>query len=54
VKKAKDKNIDGVALAYVDVTLSCVRCHEYVREHRRDARLDPDSQRALEMLARAH
>ena len=32
--KAKDKNIDGVALAYVDMTLSCVRCHQYVRELR--------------------
>jgi len=33
-QKAKDKNIDGVALAYVDMTLSCVRCHQYVRELR--------------------
>jgi hypothetical protein len=40
VQKAKDKNTDGAALAYVEMTLSCVRCHEYVREHRRDARLD--------------
>lgn len=37
-QKARAKNIDGVALAYVDLTLSCVRCHEYVREVR-DARL---------------
>ncbi len=37
-QKAQAKNIDGVALAYVDLTLSCVRCHEYVREVR-DARL---------------
>src|SRR5262249_13817071 len=41
VKKAKEKNMDGAALAYVEMTLSCVRCHQYVREHRRDARLDP-------------
>jgi len=40
VKKAEEKNIDGAALAYVEMTLSCVRCHQYVREHRRDARLD--------------
>jgi len=33
-QKAKDQNIDGVALAYVDMTLSCVRCHQYVREVR--------------------
>jgi hypothetical protein len=37
-QKAQAKNIDGVALAYVDLTLSCVRCHQYVREVR-DARL---------------
>lgn len=37
-KKAKDKNIDGVTLAYFDLTMSCVRCHQYNREVR-DARL---------------
>jgi cytochrome c556 len=40
VQKAKDKNTDGAALAYIEMTLSCVRCHQYVRERRRDARLD--------------
>ena len=34
IKHAKDKNIDGVALAYVEMTLSCVKCHKYVREVR--------------------
>jgi hypothetical protein len=38
LQKAKDKNLDGVALSYVEMTLSCVRCHEHVREVR-DARL---------------
>ena len=33
-RKAKDKNIDGVTLAYMDLTMSCVRCHQYVREVR--------------------
>lgn len=28
---AHDKNIDGATLAYFEVTLSCVRCHKYVR-----------------------
>jgi len=28
---ARKKNLDGSALAYVDVTLSCVNCHKYVR-----------------------
>jgi hypothetical protein len=35
VQKAKDKNLDGAALAYVDLTLTCVKCHKYVREARR-------------------
>jgi hypothetical protein len=54
VKKAQEKNMDGAALAYVEMTLSCVRCHEYVREHRRDARLEPESLGVIgERLARA-
>jgi len=28
---AKKKNLDGAALAYVDVTMKCVSCHKYVR-----------------------
>lgn len=32
--KADSKNLDGAALAYVEMTLSCVRCHRYVREVR--------------------
>jgi hypothetical protein len=32
VAKSKAKNIDGVTLAYFDLTMSCVRCHSYVRE----------------------
>ena len=39
-EKAKAKNIDGVALAYVDMTMTCVRCHQFVRETR-DARAKP-------------
>jgi len=38
IAKAKVKNIDGVTLAYFEMTMSCVRCHTYVREIR-DARL---------------
>ena len=38
VRKAKDKNIDGTTLAFFDMTMSCVRCHQHVREVR-DARL---------------
>jgi hypothetical protein len=37
LQKAKDKSLDGVTLAYFDLTMGCVRCHQYVREVR-DAR----------------
>lgn len=30
-KAAKEKRLDGATLAYVDMTLSCVECHKYVR-----------------------
>jgi hypothetical protein len=33
-KNAKDKNIDGAALNYVELTLTCVKCHKHVRETR--------------------
>lgn len=39
IQQAKAKNGDGVALAYVDMTLACVKCHKHVREVRM-ARLD--------------
>ena len=29
---AKNKNLDGAALQYLDVTLKCVNCHKYVRK----------------------
>ena len=29
---ANNKNLDGATLAYFEVTLSCVRCHKYVRQ----------------------
>jgi hypothetical protein len=30
-KAGKEKRLDGATLAYVDMTLSCVECHKYVR-----------------------
>jgi hypothetical protein len=30
-KGVKDKNLDTAALAYVDMTMSCVKCHKHVR-----------------------
>jgi cytochrome c556 len=35
---ARKKNLDGAALAYVDVTMSCVNCHKYVRDSQGAAR----------------
>jgi hypothetical protein len=32
IEKAKAKNIDGATLGYLDMTLTCVRCHQYTRE----------------------
>jgi hypothetical protein len=29
---AKNKNLDGATLAYVDMTVKCVSCHKYVRQ----------------------
>jgi hypothetical protein len=30
----KQKNLDAATLGYVDLTMSCVRCHKHVREVR--------------------
>jgi hypothetical protein len=34
-QKAKDKNLEGATLAYMDMTMTCVRCHKQVRDMRR-------------------
>jgi hypothetical protein len=34
IKNAKKKNVDGAALNYVNLTLTCVKCHKHVREIR--------------------
>jgi len=31
---ARKKNLEGAALAYVDTTLKCVSCHQYMRKTR--------------------
>jgi hypothetical protein len=41
IKHSKAKNLDAAALSYVDLTLTCVKCHKYVREVR-TTRLDGD------------
>src|SRR5262249_1443055 len=32
IDKAKAKDLDGATLAYVEMTLTCVKCHKRVRE----------------------
>jgi hypothetical protein len=32
LRKARAKNLDGVALSYFEMTLNCLRCHQYVHE----------------------
>jgi hypothetical protein len=34
MKNSKDENLDGCALFYVEMTLTCVKCHKHVREVR--------------------
>lgn len=34
--KAKDKNLEGATLAYMDMTMSCVACHSHFRGRKRD------------------
>lgn len=43
IAKSKAKNLDGVVLAYMDLTMTCVRCHQYVREVR-DVNLGTEAQ----------
>ncbi len=51
VRAANDKNVDGSALAYVELTMSCVKCHKYVRDTRR-TQFMPLSGRVFARLAR--
>lgn len=32
MRHAKDKNLDGAALSYTQMTLSCVNCHKFLRD----------------------
>jgi hypothetical protein len=43
IKHAKDENLDACALDYVDLTLTCVKCHKHVREVRMTALPRPPS-----------
>jgi hypothetical protein len=43
-QNARDKNSDGTTLAFTQMTFSCVRCHDYIRQTR-STRLDLESAR---------
>lgn len=43
-EQAKEKKLEGAALAYLDVTMKCINCHKYVRKIRM-AKLEPQSGR---------
>jgi hypothetical protein len=47
---AEKKNLDGAALAYVQMTMKCVSCHKYVRGVRMAAAEPPESRRPLSQL----
>ena len=36
IRMADNENLDGAALAYVQLTLSCVNCHKVVRDSQRE------------------
>ena len=39
-KAAKNKNIDAATLAYVDMTLTCVKCHDTLRIQKKNYKDD--------------
>jgi hypothetical protein len=45
-KNARDKNLDAATLSYVQMTISCTRCHNYIREVRK-VRLEWDGGETL-------
>lgn len=34
IEKSKEKNVDGTVLAYLDLTMTCVKCHKHLRDAR--------------------
>lgn len=35
MEQAKDKNLEGVSMGYIRLTLTCMQCHNFVRENRK-------------------
>jgi hypothetical protein len=45
-KKARDKNTDGVMVAYNSLTITCLTCHQAMRDKQFDASLPTPADRA--------
>lgn len=45
--RAREKNLDGATLHYMDLTLTCVKCHKHVRDRRGTFRDNPSELNAL-------
>lgn len=41
IAASEKKNVERAALAYVDMTLACVKCHQHVREQGIGLRIEP-------------
>ncbi len=48
--QAERKNLDGVALTYVDMTLTCVKCHQHCREQK--VGMAPPARSSLDAVGR--
>jgi hypothetical protein len=49
IKEADDKDIDGAGLAYMQLTMNCVSCHNYVK----GAHVAQDDEPQIRQLSRA-
>ena len=49
-ENARDKNADGTTLAFTQMTFTCVRCHDYIRQTR-STRLELESVNLQRLLA---
>jgi hypothetical protein len=52
IQNAKQKNLDAAALSYMDMTMSCVRCHKYVRQVRQARLNEGDRERPIRAVRR--
>jgi hypothetical protein len=52
---ARDKNVDGATIAYLQLTISCVNCHKIARDVGKSSwRLPPSDPRAIKSRYEPH